>query len=391
MNIRVQPKVWTSPTPAPVRGTLLDLVPITNSITSQDGIGLFESYSCLDANNVAVMPCPVNTLAAPTQTAASTATTGGTLAAGTYRAKITAINSRGETVGSNEISRVTTGSASTITWNWNDLSGETGYRVYVTTVGGAANSETFLIQLGAGTTSYVWTGTPAPDGATAPPTSNTAVVPVTKTFGSPDWQDGFSFAVYTGIICKAVGFDRDYAAAELERVFTNQESVGVARALMTTRFIDGGSLNWNAATDLTPAGGAVDPSVGLAILEGDAGANYAGTPVIHAPRTVGSLLTRNGQAGLQGNVLVSALGTPIAADSGYESPSNGPTGAAPSAGELWMYASGAVSLAASQPVFQQWGIDLVESGDSNRIRILRERSYLAAVDCYTAAVRVKVQ
>jgi hypothetical protein len=367
------------------------VVPITNSVESQDTVGLFETYACLPTDSVAVFPCPVNLLSAPTQTTAGTATTGGTLAAGTYKAYITAINARGETVASNEISRVTTGSTSTITWNWTDLSGETGYRIYATTVGGATGSETFVAQVAANATSYVWTGTPAPDGATRPPTGNTAVVSVTKTFGSPSWQDGIRFSVYSGIICKAVGFDRDFASAELERVFTNKESVAVARALMSTRFIDGGSLNWDAATDLTPAGGAVDPSVGLAILEGNAGSNYGGTPVIHAPRTIGSLLTRNGQASLNGNILVSALGTPIAADSGYESPSNGPAGTAPSAGELWMYASGAVSLAASTPVFQQWGIDLVETGDSNRIRILRERTYLAAVDCYTAAVRVKVQ
>lgn len=387
-DIRVQPQVWTSPTPGPIRGTLLDIVPVTNSIESQDTLGLYDSYNCLATGNIAVMPCPVNVLGAPVQAAAGTATTGGTLAAGTYKAYITAINARGETVKSNEISRVTTGSTSTITWNWADLSGETGYRVYVTSVGGATGSETFVAQVAANATSYVWTGTPAPDGTTAPPTSNTAVVTVTKTFNSPTWQDGFSFAVYSGVICKAVAFDQAHAAAELERVFTNRESMAVARAIMQTRFIAGTS--WSAATDLTPAGGAVDPSVGLAILEGDAGVNYGGTPVIHAARTVGSLLTRNGQAAMSGDVLVSALGTPIAADPGYQNPNNGPTGAAPSAGETWMYASGAVSLAASTP-FQQGGIDLVESGDSNRIRILRERQYLAAVDCYTAAVRVKVQ
>jgi hypothetical protein len=388
-DIRVQPRVWTSPTPAPIRGTLLDIVPVIADIGSQDGIGLFESYNCLDTGTAAVAPCPASFLSAPTQASSSTATTGGTLAAGTYRAVITATNARGETVKSNEISQVTTGSTSTITWNWNNLSGETGYKIYVTAVGGASGTETFLIARPADTTSYVWTGSVSPDGTTAPPSANTAVVSVAKTFGSPSWQDGFKFATYTGVICKAVGFDREHAVAELERVFTNMESQAVAQALMTNRFVDGGTLNWDAATDLTPAGGAVDPSVGLAILEGDAGKNYAGTPIIHSPRTVGSLLTRNGQASLNGDVLVSSLGTPIAADAGYDN-NIGPTGAAPAAGELWMYASGQVSLAASQP-FSQWGLDLVEAGDSNRIRILRERAYLAAVDCYTAAVRVKVQ
>lgn len=374
----------TAPDPTPLKGTLLDAATITEGTTFMDTEAIFESYNCLTTDTLAVDPCPVNVLAAPVQTAATTATTGGTLAAGTYRAVLTGINARGETVISNEISRVTTGATSTITWNWNALTGVTGYRLYVTAVNGAALSETFLIQLGVVTT-YVWTGTPAVGTATYP-SLNTAVVTVTKTFDTADWIDGFRFSVYAGVICKSVGFDRARGNSELERVFTAKESVAVARALMVNRFV-ASSGNWAAPTDLTPAAGAVDPSVGLAILEGNAASNYAGNPTIHTPRTIATLLTKTGMIGFKGNILYSQMGSKVAADGGYESPNTGPTGAAPSAGEQWIYGTGEVALGRTAPVFQEWSLNQT----TNEVSILRERMYVAAVDCYAAAVRVKVQ
>lgn len=383
----VRPGQFLAPQPEPIKGLLLDAATETTDVAWQDTVALYESFNCVTAGSTAVLPCPANLLTAPVQSASSTATTGGTLAAGTYRAVITAINSRGETVASNEISQVTTGATSTVTWNWAAVTGATGYRVYVTNAG--AGTETFLVQVGAVTT-YVWTGTPAYSaGNAAPPTTNTAVVVVSKTFQSSAWQNAIKFAVYTGVVCKLVGFDVQNAEAELERVFNNRESIAVARALMQQRFIASGG-NWSAATDITPAAGAVDPSVGLALLESHAAANYAGQATIHMPRTIGSLVTRNGQAELVGNTLISSLGSKIAADPGYEFPNNSPTNTAPAAGELWVYASGEVTVAASE-VVQKSGLDLVETTDSNRFRILRERMYLATVDCYTAAVRVKVQ
>lgn len=396
----IRPGRFLAPVPDPIRGTLLDAATVTSDFPSQDTVGLFETYSCVPTAAVATFPCPPTFLAAPVQAASSTATTGGTLPAGTYRAVITALNSRGETVKSNEISQVTTGSTSRITWNWGAVTGATGYQIYVTN--GATGSETFLVTLGAVTT-YNWTGTPAYSATNPPPPStSTAVVPVTKTFGTASWQDAIKMAVYAGVKCKAVSFDASSAAANLDRVFSNKESVAVARQLMLQRFVDNASLNWDAAVDLTPAAGAVDPVVGVAILEGHAGWAYAGAPTLHVPRTIGSLLL-NKYAAIEydGNALRTELGSKVAADSGYEYNASGaagnvgPTGAAPSAGELWLYASGEVTVAAGDPISKGGdlavGLRVNESGDSNQVYLLHERPYIATVDCYTAAVRVKVQ
>lgn len=377
----VRGSYFTAPPITDLPGELIDIATIHEGITGLEPTGLIESYNCMNTGLLATFPCPVNNLAAPVQAASATATTGGTLAAGTYRAKITAVNSRGETIASNEISQVTTGSASTITWNWAAVTGATGYRVYVTAVGGAVNSETFLIQVGAVTT-YVWTGTPAQVPAnSAPPAGNTAVVPVSKTFAGPSWQDGFRFSVYGGAVCKSFDtLDTD----EITNVFLANESFALEQAVMNQRMRVNGS-SWAAATDLTPAGGAVTPQQGLAILEGNASWAYAGVPTIHAPRSIGSMLGMNNQITKVGDKFFTFQGSKFASGAGYEKNNTGPSGSTPTVGEYWLYASGEVVFARGDLVTQKQ-----MNRDTNEFFSLVERVYVGAVDCYTAAVRVKL-
>lgn len=375
----VQPTYFETPPIVDLPGELLDVATVHEGVGFLEPTGLMESYNCMNTGLVATLPCPVNTLAAPVSSAPSTSTSGGTLAAGTYRAKITAINTRGETIASTEQSQVTTGATSTISWNWAAVSGATGYRIYRTVVGGAINTEGFLVQVGAVTT-YLDTGALAP-GALTPPTVNTAVVPVSKTFVGPSWQDGFRFAVYAGAVCKSF---TPLDESRLRDAYLSNESFGVEAALMVQRFRVNGT-SWAAATDLTPAGGAVTPQVGLAILEGNASWNYAGVPTIHAPRSIGSILGQNNQIVREGDAFYTFQGSKLASGAGYEKNNTSPAGATPTAGELWMYVSGEVVLAR--------GDLIVESGtnrDTNELFSLVERLYVGAVDCYTAAVRVKL-
>jgi hypothetical protein len=379
----IQPTRFSVPTITPRPGELLDVATIVESgIQWLPREGLFETFNCVNTGNVATMPCPVVTIAAPTQSASGTATTGGTLAATTYRAVITALNARGETVKSNEISQVTTGATSTVTFNWGAVSGATGYRVYVTN--GAAGTQANFVQVGAVTTYVMTAYLPAGSLPGTPSATNTAVVSVTKTFSNSGFQDGILFAAYAGHTCKGIGNDGS-AVEELQRVFEANESIAVERAIMQQRMVVNGTV-WAAATDLTPAGGAVSAKAGLAILEGHASWNYAGVPTIHAPRSIGSLLTQSNSIERDGNALRSVLGAKVAAGGGYESPNTGPAGTAPPAGEKWMFASGEVVVARSEIVPKQ---EMDRS--TNEIVTLVERMYVAAVDCYTAAVRVKVE
>jgi hypothetical protein len=127
----------------------------------------------------------VEQLSPPLQSTIATASTGGTIAAGTYRYLITAINANGESHGIAdnggtsggtfyERSIVTTGSTSTVTVTWTAVVGATGYKLYKTAAGGASGTELLYKTVGAVTTDIDTTpGTPSG----AFPTSNTASTP----------------------------------------------------------------------------------------------------------------------------------------------------------------------------------------------------------------------
>jgi len=116
----------------------------------------------------------IEQLTPPVQAALATATTGGTITAGTYRYVLTAINAVGETNASNEQTIVTTGSTSTVTVTWTAVTGATGYKLYKTAAGGASGTELLYRTVGLVTTDIDTTpGSPAG----AFPQSNTAATP----------------------------------------------------------------------------------------------------------------------------------------------------------------------------------------------------------------------
>ena len=136
--------------------------PFTGATANQVG-NLLIPTAAMRLNVTAVM-------AAPVQSATSTSTTGGTLAAGTYFYKVTALNAAGETVGSNEQSQVTTGTTSTVTVSWGAVTGATSYRVYR---GTATNAENVFYAVAGGAT-VTFTDTGAASTAGTPPSTNTA-------------------------------------------------------------------------------------------------------------------------------------------------------------------------------------------------------------------------
>jgi hypothetical protein len=112
----------------------------------------------------------VPSLAAPVLSAPTTATTGGTLAAATYYYKATYTNANGETVGSNEISQITTGTTSTVSFTIGAApAGATGTKIYRGTAAGVEN--VVIATLGI-VTSYTDTGA-AGTASTVPATNTT--------------------------------------------------------------------------------------------------------------------------------------------------------------------------------------------------------------------------
>lgn len=374
----VRQDILTGPEITPITGGVLDHATIVEGIAWQEpGVGLYESFNCMLTDRRATWPCPVAFLAPPVQAALATSAVGGTVAADTYFFTVTAINAQGETLESNEQTIVTTGATSTITIDWAGVPGATGYRVYGT--GGAAGSETFLVQVGAPTI-YVWTGAPA-IGVAQPPSTNTAEVVPVKTFDSPSWPEGQRVVLYGGVECKRFGGEdvREEALAEIRRVFEARESFGVERALLETVL--------QGAVDITPSlGTPVSPRVGLALLEANAAGSYAGLPTLHMPRTIASLLAADTAVESQGGKLYTKLGSKVAAGGGYDYINMGPDGSFPSNGELWLYASGEVSAIRGDIIAK----DTLDLGSNENLDLV-ERPYVLAVDCYTAAVLVSIE
>lgn len=204
---------------------------------------------------------------------------------------------------------------------------------------------------------------------------------------TPNWADGILFGAYGGLKCRTVGLDINDAKQQIGRVFDAGESTAVERALMETRFAadTDPAARWGAATDVTPAAGAVKPAVGVAMLEGYAASVYAGAPTLHLPITVASLLAGVDGIVAEGDSLRTKVGSKVAAGAGYDYPNAGPTGAAPAVGELWLYATGEVLVQRGEMVLRE-----AIAHEENDVYVLAERPYIASVDCFTAAIRVTV-
>ena len=131
-------------------------------------------FTSADAGK-AVLVAGAGVVQPPAAPALATATTGGTVAAGTYKAEISYVNANGETTASPSATITTSGSTSTITVTSPAPSqGCTGWYAYVTQAGGS----TYYRQQSPGSptatgTNLVLTAPPATSGAN-PPGSNTA-------------------------------------------------------------------------------------------------------------------------------------------------------------------------------------------------------------------------
>lgn len=211
----------------------------------------------------------------------------------------------------------------------------------------------------------------------------------TKTLDqTPNWVDGVRFGAYGGMTCRTVGLDVAKAEREAEAAFLAGESIAVEAGVMEYLFVENDNTatlpgEWAAPVDLTPAGGAVSPALGLALLEGYAPAHYTGEPVLHLPRSVAALLSQSEALVFDGNALRTKLGASVAAGGGYDDPNTGPTGAAAAAGEKWLYATGGVKVSRSETIVRS-----TLAHEANDAVLLIERGYVVAYDCFAAAIRV---
>jgi hypothetical protein len=187
------------------------------------------------------------------------------------------------------------------------------------------------------------------------------------------------FTLYVLRACRGIG-DYNRAGSRAQALLRGAEQRGVEKGLWSIMTASGAG-----ATDLTIGGAGVKPEIGVAVLEYWAAQQYGGTPTIHAPRDIASLLATRNTIERRGSHMETQLGARVAAGGGYAK--TGINLAAPVAGEAWLFVTGGVRLWRGTsnikgPFFTQGA-----AMDNTEV-VLAERSYLVATDCLLAGIRV---
>lgn len=236
------------------------------------------------------------------------------------------------------------------------------------------------------------TATEAPEWCATPP------VPQTKTpLDGQFYAESVQFPIYSLMRCRLVGSDLNEERAS--NVLQLNEARGVEAGFMRHFLAAPTSvpLGTIAAVNVTPVPGTpVCPELGLALLEGYAAQHYAGLPVIHAGRTVASLMGSRNQIVSDRGALATRLGARVAAGGGYDLTNLAPNGgAAPAAGTTWMYVTGQVTILrgdiTTSGLVMGQNVTAPNIGAyNNEFDVFAERGYAALGECVKAAVLVSV-
>jgi hypothetical protein len=217
-------------------------------------------------------------LGAPTTPVPTTATTGGTVAAGTYGVKVTYVNANGESVASAMGTVTTTGSTSTITVpSPTAKTSATGWYAYVTQAGGSI----FYRQQTAGHPTAIGTGLTL----TAPPTTSGALAPATDTSGTNLTQSGILTPPNQLIVRDLTSVENDPLQADGQVLEYGYDytvtSAGAGPWTTYSIALAAGSVNAQAGDSITVDYwyGADPSSVSAVFTQG----LYQNTPVIYGP------------------------------------------------------------------------------------------------------------
>lgn len=213
--------------------------------------------------------------------------------------------------------------------------------------------------------------------------------PPTKTFDPNTGEStALPFVVYSTIVCGSAGYTSDYLEAKVRRKLLATEQAGVEEALWSGAVGTSGALantptfQGGGTTILTAAAG-LHTAIGN--LEDYAAANYGFEPVLHMETRLAERVGLGGAIRRDGNILRTPLGTPISFGGGY--PGTSPAAAAPAAGHAWIYITGHVTLWRAPDVFVAPAREVFDRS-LNQYKLIAEREWLVAVDCFTAAIDV---
>lgn len=207
--------------------------------------------------------------------------------------------------------------------------------------------------------------------------------------------DGKPFQVILGVQCPLVGYTLQEFERRVRQAFVLCEQRAVEEIFMTSSEDNNGLAgtveepsectvlaNATVENPLTITGG-------ISAIEDHMGANYCGTPVIHAPRGVAAYAAAQ-------NLLVGSVGrqtTPVgsrwAFGGGYAA-NVGPDGVEAPDGVAWLYATGAVNIWRSEAWTNPDKLEYAFNTRTNDALVFVERTYVITTECTCVAVPVSV-
>lgn len=213
---------------------------------------------------------------------------------------------------------------------------------------------------------------------------------------------GDPFTMVAGYACSAGGRPLDAAWTFAQERLDRGENRSAERTFWTGVDLGGNPIRGtlrhpfddpdDLAPDVTPVPGtAVSLTTGLALLEDYMGDCYPCAPLIHASRGVAVGLAERNLIYDNGQVLyVVGTGTRLVVGGGYQTA--GPDGDDASAGEAWIFATGALKALRSPSFFTPPEGDTAAAVNRqiNDIEVFAERTYGFIHDCCVAAVLVEL-
>lgn len=204
----------------------------------------------------------------------------------------------------------------------------------------------------------------------------------------PATQEAIPFVVTGDYFCKSASRSLDEAEERARLHLAASEERSVEYAIATGSA--GNEPSFQGATDLTPAGGAVALIEAFSLLEHNLIDDRHSVGTIHIPRRLATYAKDRSLAYAVGQHMETCVGTYVVAGAGYDIANIGPTGAAPSADEYWVYGTSRPVIRRGEVFLQTDESKFLDRG-TNDVFIIAQREYIVQWDRSVLAVRVSVE
>ncbi|QKW06936.1 cupin [Streptomyces sp. NA04227] len=210
--------------------------------------------------------------------------------------------------------------------------------------------------------------------------------PGSKQFCRPETEYAEPITLYAGAECSTIGWSYEEAREHAEATLALGEQKALEAAFWRRKLT-------RYAIDLTPDGGPLTVSQGVAALEGCLAESYGGVGVIHIPASAAALLgccdlaLENPATG----ALSTLAGNCVVIGAGYSAENTGPGGTPADPGTAWLYITGPLVIRRGPSVTTPDRPGPSVNIRTNDRRVLIERTFVVGTTCTVCAVNVQIR